>query len=37
MLVTLLSADGFQVIWFWAIIGSIFIVERVVTVWRVSP
>ena len=34
MLVTLLSADGFEIIWFWAIIGSIFIVERVVTVWK---
>ena len=34
MLVTLLSADGFEIIWLWAIIGSIFIVERVVTVWK---
>lgn len=33
MTVTLLSADGFELIWFWAIIGMIFVVERVVTVW----
>jgi cellulose synthase/poly-beta-1,6-N-acetylglucosamine synthase-like glycosyltransferase len=33
MLVTLLSADGLQVMWLWAVIGLIFMVERVVTVW----
>jgi cellulose synthase/poly-beta-1,6-N-acetylglucosamine synthase-like glycosyltransferase len=33
MTVTLLSADGFEIIWFWAILGMIFVVERVVTVW----
>jgi len=38
MLVTLLAADGFQMLWFWTIIGCIFLVERIVTVaaqgWR---
>jgi len=38
MLITLLAADGFEMVWFWAIIGCIFIVERIVTVaaqgWR---
>ena len=33
MTVTFLSADGFEIIWFWAIMGMIFVVERVVTVW----
>jgi len=33
MTVTLLSADGFEIIWFWAILGMVFVVERVVTVW----
>ena len=33
MTVTFLSADGFEIIWFWAILGMIFVVERVVTVW----
>jgi cellulose synthase/poly-beta-1,6-N-acetylglucosamine synthase-like glycosyltransferase len=33
MTVTFLSADGFEIIWFWAIIGMVFVVERVVTVW----
>ena len=38
MLITVLAADGFEMQWFWAIIGCIFIVERIVTVaaqgWR---
>ncbi|HVK35924.1 MAG TPA: glycosyltransferase family 2 protein, partial [Microlunatus sp.] len=38
MLITVLAADGFQMLWFWTIIGCIFIVERIVTVvaqgWR---
>jgi cellulose synthase/poly-beta-1,6-N-acetylglucosamine synthase-like glycosyltransferase len=33
LLVTLLAADSFEVLWFWAAIGLIFVVERVVTVW----
>jgi cellulose synthase/poly-beta-1,6-N-acetylglucosamine synthase-like glycosyltransferase len=33
MLVTLLSADGLQPVWFWAAIGLIFVIERAVTVW----
>ena len=33
MLLTLLSADGLEIVWFWALIGLIFVVERVVTVW----
>ena len=33
MLVTVLAADDFQVVWFWAAIGVIFVVERIVTVW----
>jgi cellulose synthase/poly-beta-1,6-N-acetylglucosamine synthase-like glycosyltransferase len=33
MLVTLLSADAFEVLPFWALMGFIFMVERVVTVW----
>ena len=33
MLITLLAADGFEVVWFWVAIGMIFVVERVVTVW----
>ncbi len=33
MLVTVLAADEFEVVWFWAAIGMIFVVERVVTVW----
>jgi poly-beta-1,6-N-acetyl-D-glucosamine synthase len=34
MLITLLSADGFEVFWLWLGIGMIFVVERVVTVWK---
>ena len=38
LLITVLAADGFQRLWFWTIIGCIFIVERIVTVvaqgWR---
>jgi poly-beta-1,6-N-acetyl-D-glucosamine synthase len=33
MLITLLAADGIRFAWFWLAVGSIFIVERVVTVW----
>jgi cellulose synthase/poly-beta-1,6-N-acetylglucosamine synthase-like glycosyltransferase len=33
MTVTFLSADSFEIIWFWAVLGTIFVVERVVTVW----
>ena len=33
MLITLLSADGLEIMWVWAAIGLIFVVERVVTVW----
>lgn len=33
MTITLLAADSFQLVWFWAAIGAIFVVERVVTVW----
>jgi poly-beta-1,6-N-acetyl-D-glucosamine synthase len=33
MLITLLSAGGFELVWFWTIAGGIFVVERVVTVW----
>ena len=36
MLITLLSADGLEILWFWAAIGMIFVVERVVTVWAVG-
>ena len=34
MLITFLAADGFEMLWFWTIIGCIFIVERIVTVRR---
>ena len=33
LLVTLLAADGFRFAWFWVGIGTVFVVERVVTVW----
>jgi cellulose synthase/poly-beta-1,6-N-acetylglucosamine synthase-like glycosyltransferase len=33
LLITLLAAGSFQLVWFWVGIGSIFVVERVVTVW----
>ena len=36
LLITLLAADSFQFVWFWALLGLIFIVERVVTVWAVG-
>ena len=36
MLITLLAADSFQFVWFWALIGLIFVIERVVTVWAVG-
>jgi cellulose synthase/poly-beta-1,6-N-acetylglucosamine synthase-like glycosyltransferase len=34
MLITFLAADGVELIWFWLAVGMIFVVERVVTVWR---
>jgi cellulose synthase/poly-beta-1,6-N-acetylglucosamine synthase-like glycosyltransferase len=34
LVITLLAADGFRFAWFWVGLGTIFIVERVVTVWR---
>ena len=33
LLITVLSADQFAILWFWFAIGLIFVVERVVTVW----
>jgi len=36
MLITLLAADGFELIGFWFAIGLIFVAERVVTVWAVG-
>jgi cellulose synthase/poly-beta-1,6-N-acetylglucosamine synthase-like glycosyltransferase len=36
MLITLLAADGVDVLWFWVAVGCIFVVERVVTVWDVG-
>ncbi len=36
MLITLLAADGFELVWFWTVIGLIFVVERVVTVWPIG-
>jgi len=33
LLITLLAADSFQVMWFWVAVGAIFVVERIVTVW----
>ena len=33
LLITLLSADHIRFLWFWVGIGTIFVVERVVTVW----
>jgi biofilm PGA synthesis N-glycosyltransferase PgaC len=33
VLITLLAADGLRFAWFWLAVGSIFMVERVVTVW----
>ena len=33
MVITLLSADGLEIVWLWAIIGLVFVVERIVTVW----
>ncbi len=36
MLITLLAADGFEFVWFWAAIGLIFVVERIVTVWPIG-
>lgn len=36
MTITLLAADGLEFAWFWVAIGSVFVVERVVTVWAVG-
>jgi biofilm PGA synthesis N-glycosyltransferase PgaC len=36
MLITLLAADSFELVWFWTAIGLIFVVERVVTVWPIG-
>ncbi len=36
MLITLVAADGFELVWFWSAIGLIFVAERVVTVWAVG-
>ena len=36
MLVTVLAADEFRLVGFWSVIGMIFVVERVVTVWAVG-
>src|SRR4051794_27854614 len=33
LIVTLLASDTFRFAWFWVGIGTIFIIERVVTVW----
>jgi hypothetical protein len=33
LLITLLAADEVRFLWFWVGIGTIFVVERVVTVW----
>ncbi len=34
--ITLLAADSFEFVWFWVGIGSIFVIERLVTVWAVG-
>jgi len=36
MLITLLAAGSFEFVWFWFVIGLIFVAERVVTVWAVG-
>src|SRR3954462_2314679 len=36
VLITLLAADSFELVWFWTAIGLIFVVERVVTVWPIG-
>jgi len=36
MLITFLAAGGFELIWFWTVIGLIFVAERLVTVWAVG-
>jgi cellulose synthase/poly-beta-1,6-N-acetylglucosamine synthase-like glycosyltransferase len=36
LLITLLAADGFQLVWLWVLLGLVFVVERVVTVWPVG-
>ena len=35
-MITLLAADGFEIVWLWFAIGLIFVAERVVTVWAVG-
>ena len=37
MLITFLSVDKFEPILFWLAIGCIFLIERIVTVWRAGP
>jgi len=36
LVITLLAADEIRFAWFWVAIGSVFVVERVVTVWPVG-
>ncbi len=36
LLITLVASDSFEFVWFWAFVGLIFVVERVVTVWAVG-
>jgi poly-beta-1,6-N-acetyl-D-glucosamine synthase len=36
ILVTALAADGIDVYWFWVVVGLVFVLERLVTVWRVG-
>jgi cellulose synthase/poly-beta-1,6-N-acetylglucosamine synthase-like glycosyltransferase len=33
LIITLLAADGLRFAWFWVGLGTIFVIERVVTVW----
>jgi hypothetical protein len=35
-MITLLAADEVRFLWFWVGVGSIFVVERIVTVWAVG-
>ena len=36
MTITLLAADSLQFAWFWVAVGSIFVIERIVTVWPIG-
>ena len=36
VLITLLAADEFRFLWFWVGVGTIFVIERIVTVWPVG-